>query len=433
MIRTADTQSASFLSARQVCAALDIQPATLYSYVSRGLIRSEETKSTRRERRYAAEDVARLIAKKQNRRDPDVTAAKAARESLKWGVPVMESTLTLIQDGRVYYRGRDAVELARENSFEDVAMVLWSDPSPLSQGRENKTDVFALGRTWAVIPTPWSEISGHMTIIDRMIDTLTGIEQRMGEVPMEIEGARLIWSLTLTAGTPYLDAMPLLTWVMQDQIAPEEPIAELLARMWSLEDARLIDAALILCADHELNASAFAVRVAASTDADLPHALIAGLATLSGGKHGGATAHTRALITHIESPEQARGLVTAVLNRGERVPGFGHHLYPHGDPRGRALLQMIRDAYRDSDVIAVVDAICAAMLDLTGLHPNIDLALSALELAADLPESSALALFALGRSAGWIAHAMEQYAEGTLIRPRAAYVGKMPSPPASLR
>jgi citrate synthase len=187
--------------------------------------------------------------------------------------------------------------------------------------------------------------------------------------------------------------------------------------------SRLINAALILCADHELNVSSFAARVAASGEAQ-PYAVVAaGLAALQGAKHGGMTRRAEALLREIGRPGQVDQAITDRLRRGETIPGFGHPLYPDGDPRARLLLGLVRETALESPAIRLVDLVCARMLDAVQLAPTIDLALAALALTLDLPADSAVCLFAVGRTVGWVGHAIEQYERGQLIRPRASYVG----------
>lgn len=215
----------------------------------------------------------------------------------------------------------------------------------------------------------------------------------------------------------------LLTWVCAGN-APGATTAERLATAWRTPHARLLDAALVLCADHELNASSFAARVIASTGAT-PYAVVAGaLAALSGHKHGGHTLRVAALLDEIEQIGDGSVVVRARLARGEGIPGFGHTLYPDGDPRAAALLAMMRE--RLGDTPDRYGAIGAAIQSATGKAPTIDYALVALERRLGLPRDSAFMLFAIGRSAGWLAHAIEQYARPELLRPRAKYVGYCP-------
>jgi citrate synthase len=189
-----------------------------------------------------------------------------------------------------------------------------------------------------------------------------------------------------------------------------------LAVAWRRREAKdVLRRTMVLLADHELNASTFAVRVAASTGASLSACLLAGLATLSGPLHGGAA---RALQSLFEAARRlgARGAVREWLARGEPLPAFGHPLYPEGDPRAAALMRQ----FRLSGLFAQVRS---AAEDLTGEGANVDFALAALADAFALPRHAPFVIFALSRSVGWIAHALEQIATGQLIRPRARYVG----------
>jgi citrate synthase len=204
--------------------------------------------------------------------------------------------------------------------------------------------------------------------------------------------------------------------------APSDaPVHLHVARAWGLPTraAQSIRAALVLCADHELNTSAFAVRVVASTGASLAACVAAGLSALSGPRHGGTTSLVEILFEEAERFGDAARLVQERLRRGDILPGFGHPLYRDGDPRALALLPLLPpDPTRDG--------LCEAMDAIRGKQPNVDFALVALRRALRLKPGSALALFAIGRTAGWIAQALEQQAEDKLIRPRARYTGPGP-------
>ena len=176
--------------------------------------------------------------------------------------------------------------------------------------------------------------------------------------------------------------------------------------------------ALVLCADHELNASAFTVRCVASTGASLGAAAEAGLAALSGPLHGGSWIWVSALFREADRDGDPARAVAEWLRRGEpHLPGFGHPLYPDGDPRAVAILEQLEQPN------GLADAVAAA----GGPPPNLDYALVALQRELGLPDDAAFILFAVGRTAGWLAHAIEQQATGTLLRPRAKYVGPAPS------
>jgi citrate synthase len=213
------------------------------------------------------------------------------------------------------------------------------------------------------------------------------------------------------ASGPALDPIAVRLW---GGLSPLEPEAGLVGA---------VDAALVLLADHELAASTVAARVAASVRAD-PYAVAsAGLAVLSGTLHGGASLGIEALLAEIDRPDRAASVVGARLRRGERLRGFGHRLYPDGDPRAGVLLDRLRTAAAGSPRLAVVEAVLAAAARRGLPEPNVDLALAALAHVTAMTHGAAEAIFAVARTAGWIAHALEEYDRNTPIRPRAVYTG----------
>jgi len=193
-----------------------------------------------------------------------------------------------------------------------------------------------------------------------------------------------------------------------------------LARAWSKpQAAQSIRYALVLLADHELNASTFATRVAISTGAPLAAGLLTGLSTLMGPRHGGASSALESLVqsAYTDGAERALG---DWLKTGQRLPAFGHPLYSRGDPRAQALLTTI-------DLPPVFKDLQIAAEALTGDLPNIDFAMTAMAHAYRLPSNAPFKVFAIARFAGWIAHALEQCQTPELIRPRAQYVGAKPT------
>jgi citrate synthase len=391
-----------YLTAKEATEQLGVTRDTLYAYVSRGLIRSEAADGSSRARRYHTEDVQRLIDRKAERANP----ARVAEAALNWGMPVLDSSLTLIADGRLTYRGHDATALATTQAFEAVAALLWTGELEAAAG------LFAL-RPHPNVPP----IDISLSLFQRMMTALV----------LESESDLLAYNLSpqhvAQTGVRILN---LLTQALVGWRDDDTSIAVRLAAAWcpGQPDAQsLMNAALILCADHELNASSFAARVAASADTQPYGVVMAGLATLQGLKHGGNTARVAALLREIETPERARQVIAERIRRGEGVPGFGHHLYPDGDPRAVFLLEQLRASQPDSASVDLADAVTAVMREGLSLEANIDFALVVLTRALQLPDGAALALFALGRTAGWIAHAIEQYGEQQLIRPRARYVG----------
>jgi citrate synthase len=184
------------------------------------------------------------------------------------------------------------------------------------------------------------------------------------------------------------------------------------------KSADLLRTAMVLLVDHELTSSAFVARITASSGASLPACLLAGLATLSGPLHGDASRRVQALFSEVERLGEDK-VVAHYLSTGLPLPGFGHHLYPDGDPRAAALLAL----FEPGEVIA---RFIRKVTNLTGLQPNIDVALAALIAYQRLPDDAAFALFATARSIGLLAHSLEQLSVAQVIRPRGRYVGPAP-------
>jgi citrate synthase len=399
-----------FLNAQEAAAELGVSLATLYAYTSRGMLRSESVPGESRARRYPREDVLRLKEKKELRRDPE----RAAPKALSWGAPVLSSAITLIQGGRLYYRGRDATELAR-TTVEEVAALIWTGNS------DGAAALFAGELT----PLPdWSPPAG-----------LAPIERCQVAVPWMGAADLAAWDLRPAAvAATGARILRRLAGVAAGVSPSASGVAATLQSGWAPgrpEVAAPIGAALILAADHELNVSAFTARCVASAAASPWDVVSAGLAALKGARHGGHTARVEALFREAASVTAgtgARQVLADRLRRGEEIPGFGHPLYPDGDPRGAALLALAARLAPASPAVGEARALAEAGRELLGEHPTIDLGLVALSRVLDLPEHTPLALFALGRTIGWIGHAIEEYALNRLIRPRAAYVGEPPAP-----
>jgi citrate synthase len=383
-----------FYSAKEAAQKLGVSVTTLYAYVSRGKLQAQPG-SSYRERRYRAEEVDHLAGQLAAARSPSA----ATRRSLDFGRPVVSSGLCLIEGGQLYYRGRLATELAQSDSLEAVAAWLWNceerEAFPgAPQRRVSRRPVVGA----AAMPTAL-ELMAYMS---RVGDTAAP------RASLPAEGGALVRALaSALVGRPPNAA----------------PLHEQLADAWRLSrrHADLIRMALVLCADHELNASTFTVRCVASTQASLQAALVAGLAALSGSLHGGATERVEVLFDALSRARQPDEVARAQLLPNDRLPGFGHLLYPSGDVRATLLLERLRPGAG-----RVWRRVAACGERLTGEKPSVDFALVALRRDLRLPRGAAFALFALGRSVGWIAHAVEQRRAGQLIRPRAEYTGPRP-------
>jgi len=393
------------MTAKDAAALLGVKEATLYAYVSRGLIRSEAISDAPRQRLYLAEDVQTLAARKVQRRDP----AKVARDALHWGTPMLESALTLITENTLYYRGYDAIKLARAHTLEEVAALLWT--GSLEQAQQLfATKPLLASRMWPSADAPLPTLQRlQVALALAATDDLRAYDFHPEAVAQT--GARILWlmaAVAASAGT--LDTS----------------IAGTLAQAWQPGTAALLNAALVLCADHELNTSSFSARVVASAEASPYAVVLAGLAALEGFKHGGQTKQATAFLREVAELSRVRLVLAERLRRGERLPGFGHRLYPDRDPRAVALLSMLAEAYPTSPALALAQAIIREATAITSGAPTIDFALAVLEHTLQLPYGTGLTLLALGRTAGWIGHALEQYQGQRLIRPRARYIGVSP-------
>jgi citrate synthase len=394
----------SWMTAAEATTRLGISRATLYAYVSRGRVRSQPTAGSSRERVYARDDVERLRQRAEARRDPE----KAAARALQWGVPVLESSITLIDGNRLYYRGHDAVTLARARSIEEVAALIWT-------GRFDT----------AFAPAPDSgraAAAGSRDALPFAARAQAALAAAAAQDPLAFD---------LREGRPAQCGwriLHILARVATRSVLEPPTIDQGLARAAHVRGPGidLLRAALILCADHELNVSSFTARCVASAGSNPYAVVIAGLSALEGPRHGGAGARVESMLASMSHARDLRSAIAARLRRGESIDGFGHPLYPRGDPRAAMLLDGLLQTHGASPELAFVlrfaDAARAAIQE----QPNIDFALAALARVLQLPAGSPLTLFAIGRTIGWIGHAIEQYATGQLIRPRAKYVGVAP-------
>jgi citrate synthase len=399
------TPAQSWIGADEASRLLRVSRTTLYAYVSRGYVRSQATAGPSRERLYSRDDVERLRRRTEARRDPD----KAAARSLQWGLPVLESSIAFIDGRRLYYRGHDAVELARSRSVADIASLIWSGrfEGSFSPGPPRLTDsLFAPDRTLAFV----ARAQGLLAAVS--VGDHAAFDLRAGSVAHT--GWRILHLLTRTASLSRTSSTT---------------VDEALAQAWGVKTrgGDLVRSALILCADHELNVSSFTARCVASAGSHPYAVVIAGLAALEGTRHGGVSARVESMLEGCQRARHPRSAITARLRRGESIDGFGHPLYRDGDPRATALLDMLGERYSRSRELAFILEVVDAAGALTRERPNIDFALVAMARVLRLPAGSPLTLFAIGRTIGWIGHAIEQYATGQLIRPRAKYVGVMPT------
>lgn len=405
-----------YLSAKEAAKMLDISVSTLYAYVSRGLIRSEQGAEDTRQRRYYTEDVEKLLARKEGRRNPETLA----KDALHWGAPVLDSSITLIDNDNLYYRGHDVKQLARENSVEEVAALIWLDDMSKAQQLFD-LDVHVSAQKYETMLLHMEVDGAELTPIQELLSFLpsaaaddeTAYDLRPSMVA--VTGARI---------------MRLMASVAAGDVPENLSIPAMLQQGWCPSDenaSAVLNTALIVTADHELNASSFAARVVASAGSTPYAAVIAGLSALQGVKHGGYTERVEAFFDEATSPDKIRDVMRARLRRGEVIPGFGHKLYANSDPRAKIVYDLLSQHYSSSPEWEFVQEVIETAEELIGEFPTIDTMLVAVSRILQLPRGSALELFALGRTIGWIGHAIEQYQTNRIIRPRARYTGSHPN------
>ncbi len=395
---TANAGVAGLMTAAVAARRLGVSRATLYAYVSRGLIRSVPAITDPRCRLYVSVDVETLVRQKALTRGPMAASAAA----LNLGLPILETRVSGIAGGRLVYRGQDALALAELHSVEAVAGILWQaeDRNPFAGLSFNPWN----DRDWAWLAGSVEYASP--TDRAQMLLSLLAIKPWfLAEQATPAAAARHVLAIgNAVVGAP---------------LAPDVPLHEALAQAWNRPAASdVIRRALVLCAEHELNPSTFTVRVVMSTGATLSMALIAGLAALSGSRHGGMRPEFDAFFDERINGEDASPVEDRV-DGDHPILGFGHPLYPDGDPRALALL-------RHLDVPAPLARVIAEIEQTAGLRPNLSLALWMIEKTHDLPFNTALALLAIGRTIGWIAHAIEQRETNTVVRPRARFIADKP-------
>jgi citrate synthase len=403
----------SYLSAERAAQQLGVSMATLYAYVSRGWVRSEPVSLNRRARRYSAEDIEQLKARKLARRDP----AQVATQSLHWGAPILDSAIALISEGRMYYRGHDAVELALTRQVEEVASLIW-----LGEFEPRGPALF--GRHAVTLPAGYlARVKGRSFGVQQRFQIALTLAEAEDEAAynhslpaVAYTGARILNLMTAVA-TGLTNSSGSLARSLQQAWAPGSPAA-----------AGLFNAILIMNANHELSVSTFTARCVASAGAPLYSATMAALCAAQGSKTGAQAERVRVLFDEVQEAGNARAAIAAHLRHGESIPGFGHRLYPSGDPRVNLLIDLMAKTFPRSPTIATMETIVREVRHLVGeLHPNMYFARVALGRALQLPRYAVASLGALGNAIAWIGHAIEEYQSGRTIRPRARYTGPLPS------
>jgi citrate synthase len=353
------------------------------------------------------------------------------------GVTATTSAISSIIGSTLTYRGIDINELAEHSTFEEVTYLLWHGELPsrqeldglrrqLAENRNISSQLVDLIRIFPVDANPMASLR---TAISAMAFQDPDA-QDMSEEANQRKAVRL------QAMFPTVVAAIQRIRSGEKIVEPDPGLSEAGNFLYMLNGdrpteaaGRIMDLALILHADHELNASTFAARVAASTLSDMHSAVVAAICTLKGPLHGGANEAVMRMLEQIGSVENAGPWIRDALARKERIMGFGHRVYKEGDPRARWLKQMSSDLAKQTgnprwfETSATVEDEVKAD---KGLLPNVDFYSASVYTYLGMPRDLFTPIFAVSRVSGWIAHILEQYGDNRLIRPRAEYVG----PPA---
>jgi citrate synthase len=459
-----------WIGAAEAAQRLGIKQASLYAYVSRGVL-ARRRDAGGRGSLFDADEIARLALKGRPRRAPSGAEL------------IIESSLTQITGSHFRYRGHDAVELATRRSFEQVAELLWTgalEPgTPAAAAGAASDGAFPDDAAGLGGAGGGAAVGGGAGLGGAA--GLGGVAGLGGGADPDGVGAGGWWATppALAAGTAAQAALPAGTLplerlqVIVPALAATDPLRLQLERPAVIAAGRsmiagmigclpcagerpalagdpgsvagrlaqalcpgrltaglvsAVQTALVLVADHELAASTLAARVAASVRAD-PYAVVAtGLGALGGALHGGAALGAEVMLGSAAGPPDAPRVIGDLLRRGERIPGFGHFVYKAGDPRAVLLLRVIAEHAPDSPRLAVSRAVLAEAHRRALPEPNIDFALATLAAVAGMVPGAGEAIFAVARTAGWIAHAMEEYDRNAPIRPRSVYTGPAPLP-----
>ena len=351
-------------------------------------------------------------------------------------ITICESEISFIdgQEGKLIYRGYDAIELARQSTFEEVAYLLWYGGLP----RPTEFKAFLAGFTGSMkLPVETTMIlrmfpkaATPMEVIRTAVSSLGHWDPDSGNTGLDAS-LRKAQRLTLR--------IPLLIAAHQRLREGKEPIKPIPRRgiafnfLYTLQDRepepaaeKAFNAALILHADHELNASTFSARVTASTMADIYSSVTSAIGTLKGPLHGGANMEVMDMLEQIGDPADTRKFIEAKLARKEKVPGFGHRVYRCEDPRVAILREFARtmsEKQGDTRFFEMTEIIREVVMEKTRVFANVDLYSASLYNALGLPKELFTPIFAISRTVGWTSHILEQWANNRLIRPRAEYVG----------
>jgi citrate synthase len=351
-------------------------------------------------------------------------------------ITICESEICYIDgnEGRLVYRGYDAIELAKQSTFEEVAYLLWYGalprPTEFKAFLAGFTGSMALPVETVMILRMFPKAATPMEVIRTAVSSLGHWDPDSGNTGLDAS-LRKAQRLALR--------IPLLIAAHQRLREGKEPLKPLpghgiaynfLYALFGVEPdplaERAFDAALILHADHELNASTFSARVTASTMADIYSSVTSAIGTLKGPLHGGANMEVMLLLNEIGEPSKAKAFIETKLAAKEKIPGFGHRVYRCEDPRVdllRCYAKTLAEKAGNTTFFEITREIEKVVVEKTKVFPNVDLYTASLYHAIGLPTELFTPIFAISRTIGWTSHILEQWSNNKLIRPRAEYIG----------
>jgi citrate synthase len=341
------------------------------------------------------------------------------------------------QQGKLFYAGYDIADLAEHATFEETVYLLHHLALPTRAQLDEENAILRAEQRLDPALLPLISLPGNgaspMTVLRTVVSAAAALDLTVDDERSE---ANLRKAYKLVAMTPQIVAAFHRLRTGGDAIEPREDqslagnfLYSLTGKQPEEQLARDFDVCLLLYADHTMNASTFAGRVAAATLADIYAAVTAAIATLQGPLHGGAIEQVRYMLDEIGSPERAADYVKDRLHSKRKVMGFGHRVYKTWDPRARILREMSRrlgEQLGDTRWFEISDRIQQTVMEEKGLYPNVDFYTASVYSAIGIPPDLYTTLFATARMAGWTAHIREQYADNRLIRPDSEYVGPGP-------
>jgi citrate synthase len=395
---------------------LGVKPQTLYAYVSRGWIHRFRDGVSGRSL-YSRLDIERMKARSDARSGHAAVAAAAMR----WGQPIMRSAITAITPDGPCYRGELATDFVGSNrSFESVAGLLLSGDSSFDPG------------AWQVDNSDSARINASLAaIIDESDDSIKFLAKIAMDLALEPDEwaqrkvakyrAILINSIIYSLAPKRHDSMNI-----PGNLSISEKILYALGLKIDAKQAAALNAALVLCADHELAQTTFVARIAASAGADVGSCV--GAAILSMPRHAArrSPAGAETVLNTLVSTNDLRGEVDLIQKSCAGIPGFNHPLYPLGDPRAKAMIDIAASLPNPGPKFERLHRLLGTIADEFHCFPSFETGLVAMAFALELPAKTATKLFVLARSAGWIAHIFEQWQLDAPLRPRAEYIGAAP-------